>query len=259
MITVTRNTSAGSAAHSPDGRAWTEIDLGRPERRNSLDLPTVHALLETVAEVDATTTAALVIHSQGPDFCTGLDLAALQPSDLGPAGTFPSTWEALHAALDQCPVPVIAAVQGRAWNAGAALALAADFLVAQPATDLCTREVAQGLAAPVVATWLGIKHRGTAAATLLLTGATLTGADLVTHHLACALSDDTPLAAARRLASDLADLPALGVQRSTTALRAARPRFVDTYVTVTTALGVQHDGTDLPRRLDSPTPHGASA
>ena len=106
------------------------IRLNRPDVKNALNTQMRAELLHAVryAPEDA---RVLVITGAGDSFCSGQDL-----SDRGNAAnldlerTLRDEYEPLLRAMFDCPIPVIAAVNGAAAGAGANLALAADVVIA---------------------------------------------------------------------------------------------------------------------------------
>ncbi|MGB7269629.1 MAG: enoyl-CoA hydratase-related protein [Albidovulum sp.] len=106
------------------------VTLNRPEVMNALSREMRAELL------DATLRASkgprvLVLTGAGRAFCSGQDLGDagdLAEVDLGKV--LREEYEPLLRAIYDCPVPVIAAVNGAAAGAGANLALAADVVIA---------------------------------------------------------------------------------------------------------------------------------
>ncbi|MEP3054501.1 enoyl-CoA hydratase family protein [Ascidiaceihabitans sp.] len=91
---------------------------------------------------------AVIITSQGDFFCAGGDLNALQERrSLSEEGRQQKI-EILHdviRAIRACDVPVIAAVKGGAAGAGASIALACDFIVAEAGCKFTAAYVKAGL------------------------------------------------------------------------------------------------------------------
>lgn len=110
-----------------DGHVLT-IELQRAHRRNALNSELVDALRETVEQAAGGDVRALVITGQGTVFCAGADLSG----DVF-AADFPDKAIALNKAIDQVPVPVIAALNGPAIGAGVQLAMVCDLRVVDPA------------------------------------------------------------------------------------------------------------------------------
>lgn len=103
------------------------LTLHRPEALNALSRALRDALARTLAELaQDPQLRVLVLTGAGRAFCAGLDLR-----ELGSSGV-PATDTALDplAALEDFPLPVIAAINGAAVTGGLELALACDVLLA---------------------------------------------------------------------------------------------------------------------------------
>ena len=95
---------------------------------------------------------AVVLHGDGPSFCSGLDVASIMAAGAGPDGPAaplreePPNWFQ-RAAYDwvRVPVPVIAALHGNCLGGGLQIALGADIRIAAPDTRLSVMEVKWGL------------------------------------------------------------------------------------------------------------------
>lgn len=99
------------------------VSLNRPEKRNALNLDTLHQLLRAVREPGCD---QIVLAGHGPVFCSGLDLSecangAVEHLDL---------LREVYAALLAAEARTIAVVQGFAMGGGVGLAACADFVVA---------------------------------------------------------------------------------------------------------------------------------
>jgi len=106
------------------------VTLARPERMNSLNATMRRELLSALLRAPEEA-RAVILTGEGRGFCSGQDLGdAGRFEDLDLAQTLREEYEPLLAALGDCPVPTIAAVNGVAAGAGANLALAADIVVA---------------------------------------------------------------------------------------------------------------------------------
>lgn len=106
------------------------LTLDRPDVRNGLNAPMRRELVAAIARAGREA-RALVLTGAGRAFCSGQDLAearAMGAPDFGKV--LREEYEPLLAALDDCPIPTLAAVNGAAAGAGANLALAADVVIA---------------------------------------------------------------------------------------------------------------------------------
>jgi enoyl-CoA hydratase len=120
------------------------LRLDRPERRNALDPPLVHALLDAF---DARREPVVVLGSTSPDaFCAGADLG-LADADRAEVSDL---LYALYGRMTGSDAIVVAALPGPAVGGGAQLAVAADLRVAARAARLQVAGPGHGLA---VAAW----------------------------------------------------------------------------------------------------------
>jgi len=106
------------------------ITLDRPEVMNALNTAMRAEVTEALHRA-ATEARAIVLTGTGRAFCSGQDLgdgAASAALDL--ERVLREEYEPMLKAIYDCPVPVIAAVNGAAAGAGANLALAADVVIA---------------------------------------------------------------------------------------------------------------------------------
>lgn len=135
-----------------------EIRFGDPARRNALGrafwetMPVLLSEIETAPEV-----RALIIRSEGPHFCSGIDLDYLK--SLFPEGGADPARDreklrreiiALQDVINRvadCRVPVIAVVQGASMGAGLDLIAAADMIYASADAGFTIQETNIGLAA----------------------------------------------------------------------------------------------------------------
>ena len=150
------------------------ITLNRPGKRNALTSGMVAALRTIFARV-ATDDGirVLVVAGAGPAFCAGLDLRELAAQRAAGAVETHPLEEALQA-LEGCPQPTIAAVQGDAVAGGCELALHCDLRVASESARFAMPLARIGIVVPVTLTWKLVDTIGAAATKeLLFTGEAL--------------------------------------------------------------------------------------
>ena len=134
------------------------ITLNRPEKRNALNAELIAALqhLLDLAAKDAAT-RVVVIDGAGKDFCSGMDLKALDHANetapleqLDPARRLAD----LLLAIRRHPRPVIAAIHGRALAGGAGIAMASDLIVASQSAWIGFPEIKIGFVPAMVSALL---------------------------------------------------------------------------------------------------------
>jgi enoyl-CoA hydratase/carnithine racemase len=103
------------------------IWMNRPEKRNALDAAMLDRLAEALQAPVAPQDRVVVIRGRGPSFCSGLDMKQRRES-IGTGGA--SGIEVMLRAIELCPLPVVAVVQGDAIAGGNELALHCDMVVA---------------------------------------------------------------------------------------------------------------------------------
>jgi len=106
------------------------ITLNRPTLMNALNAQMRAEIRYAVRDLGPRM-RVLVLTGAGRAFCSGQDLGGGTPVDqLDLERILREEYEPLLRAIADCPVPVIAAVNGAAAGAGANLALAADVVIA---------------------------------------------------------------------------------------------------------------------------------
>jgi 2-(1,2-epoxy-1,2-dihydrophenyl)acetyl-CoA isomerase len=195
--------------------AVATIRLNRPEARNALDNATKDALVAAVSEAaDDSSVRCVVLTGTGSAFCAGQDLrehaAALgeaAPGDL--FQTVPRHYIPIARGLATMPKPVIAAVNGIAAGAGAALAFACDFRLVADTAGFNLAFAGIGLSCDTGTSWTLPRLIGHAKAIdLLLRPRTVPAADALSLGLATSVVPADELSSAvGQLASELAAGP----------------------------------------------------
>lgn len=148
------------------------ITLNRPEAMNSLNVATKVALRDMVIAAAADPAVrVIVLTGTGRAFCVGQDLKEHRSAltdDSGLGNTVDEHYNPLVRALASAPKPVIAAVNGVAAGAGAALAFACDLRIAADTSAFNLAFANVGLTADSGASWTLPKLIGPAKALELL-------------------------------------------------------------------------------------------
>lgn len=139
--------------YAVDG-AIARITLNRPEKRNALNDAVIAGIKEGLQKAGRDENVkAVVISGAGKDFCSGADLSALQK--IAGASVAENSEDArslleLFLLIRQLPVPVIAAVTGRALAGGCGLASACDLVLASGSARFGYPEVKIGFVPAMV-------------------------------------------------------------------------------------------------------------
>jgi enoyl-CoA hydratase/carnithine racemase len=193
------------------------ITLDRPERLNALTFEVYGDLRDLFAELaHRTDVRVVVITGRGRAFCSGGDvheiIGALLDMDGKARLDFTRMTGAVVQNMRNCPLPIVAAVNGTAAGAGSVIALAADIRLVARSAKFAFLFTKVGLAgADMGSAYLLPRIVGFGRATeLLLLGETVDAETAVAYGLASRVVDDEALASeAEALARRLADGPAL--------------------------------------------------
>jgi methylglutaconyl-CoA hydratase len=125
------------------------ITLNRPDIRNAFDdmlIGEIHEAFDAVSR--RTDVRCVVLAANGPAFCAGGDLHWMRrmadytrEQNLADAGGL----AAMLRAIDQCPHPTLARVQGDVFAGGLGLVSACDMAVCADSATFCLSEVKIGL------------------------------------------------------------------------------------------------------------------
>jgi enoyl-CoA hydratase/carnithine racemase len=188
------------------------VTLTRPEKHNALDVAMFDAIAAAAARVAVEPgVRAVVLHGEGPSFCSGLDVAGVMANQPGSDalmdplhGPVPNWFQrAAHGWLE-VPVPVIAAIHGHCLGGGLQIALATDIRFATPDARMAVLEVKWGLIPDMAITRTLPRLVGIdVAKELAYTGRMISGSEAHALGLVTHLAEE-PLEAAQALAAEIA-------------------------------------------------------
>ncbi len=199
------------------------VTLTRPEKHNALDRPMFEGIVAAAEEVASKPgVRAVVLHGEGPSFCSGIDLMSLMSAGdgidavAGPLhGQVPNLFQRVAHDWVTLPVPVIAALHGNCLGGGLQIALGADIRIATPEAQLSVMEVKWGLVPDMSLTRTLPRLVGIdVAKELTFTGRVIDGTEAAALGVVTRVAQD-PLPEAQRLATEIAG-------RSPDAVRAAK-------------------------------------
>jgi enoyl-CoA hydratase/carnithine racemase len=210
------------------------VTFNRPERLNALTFEVYADLRDLLAELPHHEAGprVLVVTGQGRGFCSGGDvdaiIGALLELDVHRTMEFTRMTGSVVQRMRECPLPIVAAVNGIAAGAGAVIALAADFRVMAKSAWFEFLFSKVGLAgADMGAAYLLPRLVGLGRATeLLMLGHRVDADEACTIGLATeAVEDEDLMPKALSLARTLAEGPAAAF--ATTKVLLAREQDVD--------------------------------
>lgn len=134
--------------------AVAHVTLNRPEKRNALNDAVIAGLKDALKKASKDERVRVVVISgAGKDFCSGADLSALHK--IANASVAENSEDArllfeLFLLIRQLPIPVVAAVTGRALAGGCGLATACDLVLAASSARFGYPEVKIGFVPAMV-------------------------------------------------------------------------------------------------------------
>jgi methylglutaconyl-CoA hydratase len=156
-----------------DGPLATVL-MNRPAVHNAFNPQMIAELIETFRALGTEDgVRVVVLAGSGRSFCAGADVTYMRAmSAFGEAENIADAERlaGLFAAIQDCPKPVIARVQGLALGGGAGLVAAADIVVAEQEAQFGFTEAVLGIVPAVISPFVLAKIGPGAARELFLTG-----------------------------------------------------------------------------------------
>lgn len=203
------------------------VTLARPDTRNAFDAALIAELAE--AFVDVGTARAVVLAGEGKSFCAGADIEWMRSSadlsyDENVADA--NALRAMLEAIDGCPAPVVAVVQGHALGGGVGLVACADVAIAHPRAVFAFSEVKLGIVPAVISPFAIGKIGESAARRYFVTGERFDAKTALRIGLVSEVAVDAGLTAETVVEAILASGP-LAVREAKRLVR-TRPAGIDT-------------------------------
>jgi methylglutaconyl-CoA hydratase len=155
---------------------FARVTLARPEVRNAFNAEMIgelRATFESLAAEPPDLLRGVVLAGDGPVFCAGADVEWMRASvglSVDDNERDAAAMQAMFNAIDGCPVPVIARVQGAALGGAMGLCAVADVVVATAATSFGFTETRLGIIPAVISTFVLPKIGETHARALFASG-----------------------------------------------------------------------------------------
>jgi 2-(1,2-epoxy-1,2-dihydrophenyl)acetyl-CoA isomerase len=212
-----------------DGEVW-RITLDRPETGNALT-PALAAELAAAFRDRPDGTRAVLLLGNGPRFSVGGDVQSFAHADDPGAfvGQLAHDWHEVVRLLVNCPVPVVAGVQGAVAGAAVGLIGACDIVVCGRSTKIRPAYAGIGFSPDGGSSWALARALGAPRALeLMLTNGSLNAADAHMFGLVGRLVEDDDLReAAIALAHEVAAGPVRAMVRTRALVRRAAVRTLE--------------------------------
>jgi methylglutaconyl-CoA hydratase len=168
-------------------------------------------------------TRAVVLAGEGGSFCAGADVDWMRASaglsyDENVAGA--NAMRQMFEAIDRCPAPVVARVQGHALGGGAGLVAVSDVAIAEPRAQFAFSEVKLGIIPAVISPFALAKIGGGNARRYFVTGERFEAETALRIGLVGEVAEDLDAAVERVVA----ELLSAGPQAARWAKRLVRER-----------------------------------
>jgi methylglutaconyl-CoA hydratase len=192
--------------------AVVTVTLERPDVLNALDGPLIAAL--TAAFEDAAsdpTVRVVVLTGEGRAFCAGADIAWMRrmgESSLEANVEDARRLAALMQAIDRCPKPTIARINGAAFGGALGLVACCDVAIAVPSAVFAASEVRLGVIPAVIAPYLIRAMGARSVRRLVATAERISAAEALRLGLLHEIGEDIDVAVRRAADSCLAGGPA---------------------------------------------------
>ncbi len=161
---------------SGPGGAVARVTLNRPDVHNAFNAEMIgdlRALFRRLSDEPAESLRAVVLSGAGPSFCAGADVNWMRAS-LGLTREQNEQDAMVMAemfdAIDRCPAPVIARVQGAALGGGMGLCAVSDLVIAEAGARFGFTETRLGILPSVIAPFVIAKIGETQARALFPSG-----------------------------------------------------------------------------------------
>ena len=191
----------------------------------------------------------VVLSGAGRAFSAGADLADLRCLDSSNAERFIRCLHAACQAVRDCPVPVIARIDGPCLGGALELAASCDMRAASERSTFAMPEVRLGIPSVIEAALLPRLMGWGRAAELLFTGRTLTAGEAFAAGLVEAVAED-PADIVENWAGDILDAGPCAVRAQKTLMRTWERTHVDEAIEAgVEAFCSSWEGDEAPRRI----------
>ncbi len=174
MRARTQMSAMAESIHLAVSDGIARVTLARPEVRNAFNAEMIAQLHEAFMRItSADDVRAVVLAGEGKAFCGGADINWMRASldltfdeNVGDAERMSD----MFRAIDSCPKPIVARIQGAALGGGAGLAAVCDIVISADDALFGFTEVKLGIIPAVISPFVLAKIGASHARALFLTG-----------------------------------------------------------------------------------------
>ena len=195
------------------------ITLNQPDMGNPLNADSYRALIDAFEKANEDDTVrSVILTGAGRHFCSGGNirefLSMIENDNINTPEQLKITID-LVAAIRNCSKPVVAMINHAAFGAGCAIALACDFRIVAPSSQMCLAFINMALSGDTAGLYLAAKIVGMAKANeMMMLGSVIGGEEAVRIGLATkCVADELLVDEAHKLAAKLAAGPSLAYMR----------------------------------------------
>jgi methylglutaconyl-CoA hydratase len=177
---------------------FARVTLNRPEVRNAFNaalIAELRATFEGLATEPPDSLRGVVLAGEGATFCAGADVEWMRGAiglSIEDNERDAAAMQAMFIAIDACPVPVIARVQGAALGGGMGLCAVSDIVIATADATFGFTETKLGIIPAVISTFVLPKIGESHARALFATGERFSAERAMRIGLVHEVVDDEP-------------------------------------------------------------------
>jgi methylglutaconyl-CoA hydratase len=149
------------------------VSLNRPEVHNAFNDELIAEAIDLFSSIGERTARAVVLRSDGPNFCAGADLnwmsrmvSYTREENIRDS----SSLAKMYALMNECPIPIVGRIQGAAIGGGVGLVAVCDIAITTAASKFGLSEVKLGILPAVISPYVIAKIGESHARALFMTG-----------------------------------------------------------------------------------------
>ncbi|MEW6282376.1 MAG: enoyl-CoA hydratase-related protein [Candidatus Eremiobacterota bacterium] len=188
-----------------------QVEMNRPETHNAFNQVLIDEMLEVIERLGSDPAVrVIVLAGRGKNFSAGADVEWMKSQAVATAQENMASGQRMarvFEAIDRCPKPVVARVQGAALGGGSGLVCAVDIAVAHRDAKFGFTEVRLGIIPAVISPFVIRRIGPSAARARFLTGERFGAEEALRIGMVHAVAEDLDVAMERVLRGLLSSAP----------------------------------------------------